>query len=405
MMSLRWLTVPLVTLACLCVSSQVLAQSPSVLYTWDNTGNASPNVESWVKNFGPNTVTLDNLVPGALRIIETGGAGASVAISDGANRVRESLVNGSGGTDVTGLDYMEFDIGHSGVGNILTQFYVQAGIGFTYVTLANLNVGPGVNTYQVPLTGLTPAQAVYLRTMGFNAFDHAAEGDVVWTLQEVRAGGTPLIQRDLITHNAGTGDAGLQTAIVNFDNAAVLGNTGQNQTGLSHNPAGSGSLQWTDVGGQNGAAMSWGNGTAWDPDGPGGNAGNTFNSREADLSNYQRVLFRISATDPNNGGGVLGMNAFIQADNFAFQNIQGGAGQNIPIDGKFHNLVWSLAGMNNMNGVDLVGLNLFAHPQDLIINVDLIRFTVPEPASLSLLGIATIGCFGLLSRGRRRVRS
>jgi hypothetical protein len=138
--------------------------------------------------------------------------------------------------------------------------------------------------------------------------------------------------------------------------------------------------------------MSWGNGTAWN--------GNTFNNREADLSNYERVLVRISATDPNNGGGTLGMNSFVQTNNFAFQSIQGGAGQNIPIDGKFHNLTWSLAGLSNMNGVDLFGINLFAHPQDLIINVDLIRFSVPEPASLSMLAIAAVGFLGMLRRKR-----
>jgi hypothetical protein len=326
-----------------CVALQALAQSPSVLYTWDNTGNAMPNIEGWAKNFGTNNATLDNSVLGALQMTETGVAGEDIAFSDHADRVRESLLNGTGGTDVTGLDYMEFDLGHNGSGPIAVQFYVQASTGFNYVALGpDLMVTPGMNTYQVPLTGLTPEQAVYLRTVGFNARDHLAVGNVVWTLEEVRTGGIPLIQRDLITHNTGTAEGGMQGVYANFDLAAIQGNNGgQNQTGLSHNPAGSGSLQWTDLGGQQGAAISWGNGTAWN--------GNTFNNREADLSNYQRVLVRISATDPNNGGGELGMNSFIQANDFAFQSIQGGAGQNIPIDGRFHNLTWPLAGMNNMN--------------------------------------------------------
>src|SRR5688572_22166210 len=205
-------------------SSPVLAQSPSALYTWDDTGNASPNVENWVKNFGTNNVTISNSIPGELTIVETGTPGEDVAMSDGANRVRESILNGSGGTDVTGLDFMEFDIGHNGPNPINVQFYVQASTGFSFVALGpDLAVTPGVNTYQVPLTGLTADQAVYLRTMGFSARDHVADGNVTWTLREVRTGGTPLTTRTLITHD-GTVEGGLQGAYANFDVAAIQGN-------------------------------------------------------------------------------------------------------------------------------------------------------------------------------------
>ena len=269
---------------------------------------------------------------------------------------------------------------------------MQASTGFNFVALGpDLNVAPGMNTYQVPLTGLTPAQAVYLRTIGFNARSHAPLGDVVWSLQEVRAGGTPLTHRTLVSHDTGTPEGGLQGAIVNFDNAAVLGNNGgQNQTGLSHNPSGSGSLQWTDVGGQQGAAMSWGNGTAW--------GGNTFNNRAADLSNYQEMIVRISATDPLNGGGTVGMNAFMQTNNFQFQSVDGGSSRNLPIDGQFHTLKWFLAGLANMNVVDLTGLNVFGHPQNLVMNVDFVRFAVPEPTTTMLLTIGAVGCLGRLRR-------
>jgi hypothetical protein len=382
-------------LVCAGVASHAAAQSPSVLYTWDNTGNASPNIENWIKNFGTNTATLDNTVFGSLRLTETGTAGEDIAFSDGANRIRESLTSGGGGTDVTGLDYMEFDLGHNGSGSIAVQFYVQASTAFTFVALGpDLIVTPGMNTYQVPLTGLTPSQAVYLRTIGFAPRDHLAVGNVTWTLDEVRTGGTPLIQRDLITHNVGTPEGGLQGVYANFDLAAIQGNNGgQNQTGFTHNPAGTGSVQWTDLGGSPGAAVSWGNGTALN--------GNTFNNREADLSNYERVLVRISATDPNNGGGELGLNSFVQTNNFQFQSLEGGAGRNIAIDGKFHNVTWSLAGLNNLNGADNFSINLFNHPQNLIINVDLIRFTVPEPATASMLMMAMIGGLGVIRRRSR----
>jgi hypothetical protein len=378
-------------LLCLAYISTAHAQMPSALYTWDNTGNAAPSVESWVKNFGTNSVTLDNAILGELRITETGGAGADVSISDGANRVRESAANASGGTDVTGLDFLEFDLGHNGSGPIDVQFYVQASTGFTFVALGpDLAVSPGMNTYQVPLTGLTADQAVYLRTIGFTARSHAAVGDVVWTLREVRSGGTPLTSRTLISHNVGTPEGGLQGAWVNFDNAAVVGNNGgQNQTGLSHNPAGPGSLQWTDAGGSQGAAMSWGNGTAFN--------GNTFNNRSTDLSGYQTMTVRISATDPANGGGSLGLNAFLQTNNFSFQSAEGGAGRNLPIDGQFHTLTWSIAGLSNVNATDATGINLFSHPQDLVINVDYIRFAVPEPTTFTLVGVG-LAMFGLRRR-------
>jgi hypothetical protein len=394
MMSRRLLFTPL-ALLCLSLLSHAYAQAPSALYTWDNTGNASPNIESWVKNFGTNTVTLDNNTAGELTIIETGTAGEDIAMSDGGNRVRESATAAGGGTDVTGLDYLEFDIGHNGSGPINVQFYVQASTGFNFVALGpDLAVTPGVNTYQVPLAGLTANQAVYLRTIGFNARDHLALGNVAWTLREVRAGGTPLTSRDLITHNTGTAEGGLQGVIGNFDLAAIQGNDGgQNQSGLSHNPAGTGSLQWTDLGGSSGAALSWGNGTAW--------GGNTFNNRTADLSNYTYMTVRVSATDPNGGGGTVPFNTFFQTNNFSFQSVEGGASQNIPIDGQFHDFTFLITGLANMNAVDQTGFNLGAHAQNLIMNIDLIHFdTVPEPASATLLGIALAACFGVKRRAR-----
>jgi hypothetical protein len=380
-------------LLCLSLLTHAYAQAPSALYTWDNSGNPAPNVETWAKNFGANTVTLNNATLGELTIVESGGAGADVAISDGANRVRESSTAAGGGTDVTGLDFMEFDIGHSGSGPINVQFFVQASTGFNFVALGpDVAVAPGVNTYQVPLTGLTADQAVYLRTMGFNARSHVGVGDVTWTLREVRAGGTPLTTRDLITHDAGTPEGGLQGAIVNFDNAAVSGNDGgQNQTGLT---ASGGALQWTDLGGSSGAAISWGNGTAWN--------GNTFNNRTTDVSNYNYVTYRISATEVTPGaGGNVGVQSFFQKNNFQFDAAELGAVKNIPIDGQFHDVTFSLAGLTNMNVVDLTGLNLAAHAQNLTMRVDLIRFdVVPEPASATLLCVAMAGCLGLARRIR-----
>lgn len=340
------------------------AQMPSALYTWD----AASNIQQWAKNFGTNTVTLSNSIPGELTIVETGTAGTGIAISDNGNKVRESSLNAGGGTDLTGLEYLEFDLGHTGAGPINVQFFIQGSTGYTYKALGpDVPVLPGMNTYQVPLSGLTPEEQVYLRTMGFNARDHVALGNVTWTLREVRSAGTPLAVRDLITHNTGVAEGGLQGVIVNFDGAAVLGNTGQNQTGLSHNPAGSGSLRWTDIGGGPGAAISWGNGTAWN--------GNTFNNRTTDLSGYTEMIVRMSATGtPGEGETSIGVQGFFQRDNFAFQAAEGGAGKQLPIDGQFHDLTYSLAGLTNMNVVDQTGINVFGHATDLELNVDNIRF-------------------------------
>ena len=287
-------------------------------------------------------------------------------------------------------------------GNVNVQFFVQATTSSTFVALApDVAVTPGLNTYQLPISQLTPAQAVYVRTVGFIARDHVGLGPLSWTLQEVRSGGTPLTVRDLITHDVGTPEGGLQSAIANFDLGAVLGNNGgQNQTGLSHNPSGTGSLQWTDLGGDgtagdpSGAAITWGNGTAWNS--------NSFNSRLTDLSNYDTMRVRISATDPNGGGGNVGMRAFFQrGSGFTFQEVPAPYAS-LPIDGQFHDLTFDLTGQTLMHAVDWTGLDLFAHSNDLVINVDRIRF-VPEPTTAVLLGFAGICGLGFSRRSVRRM--
>ena len=234
------------TVLLLCVGAN--AQSPRVLYTWDGPAN----IEEWAKNFGTNTVTIANTIPGELTIVETGTPGEDVAIRDGFNRILEISTGASGGLDLTGLDYLEFDLGHNGVGNVNVQFYVQASTGSNYLALGpgpDIAVAPGVATYQVALPAMTYVQQAYVRTVGFSIRDHLAEGNLTWSVQEVRSGGTPLNFRELVNHNVGSSESGLQGAIANFDLAAIQGNNGgQNQTGLIHSPNGPGSLQWVDLG-------------------------------------------------------------------------------------------------------------------------------------------------------------
>ena len=122
------------------------AQSPQVLYTWEGT----VGVQDWARNFGTNTVTLDNNTPGILTITETGTpAGTGVAIRDGFNRIIESSTGASGGSDLTGLDFLEFDLGHNGVGPVNVQFYVQASTASNFLALGpDVAVMPGMATYQ-----------------------------------------------------------------------------------------------------------------------------------------------------------------------------------------------------------------------------------------------------------------
>jgi hypothetical protein len=392
MTSRQWLNSSLALLCYFGLSiAQANAQSPSTLYTWSGTGN----VQQWFRSFGAaNTAaTLSNTTPGTLSIAENGTAlGESQAFSDDFNRIRETP-NASGGLDLLGLDFLEFDLGHSGVGNVNVQFYVQATTSSTFIALGpDVAVTPGINTYQVPLTGLLSTQAVYVRTIGINIRSHVPEGNLTWSLNEVRSGGIPLLNRTLVSHDAGTPEGGLQGSLVNFDNAAVLGNDGgQNQTGLTWNPAGS--LQWTDVGGSNGAAIGWGNGTALN--------GNTFNNRTTDASNYDFVTIRVSAEEvvPGAGGTVNVQSYFQTGSAFTFQSP---GTQALAIDGQFHDLVFPLAAITDRSVIDLTGINLGTHATDLRINVDFIRFTtVPEPATFSLLGLLTAVCLGFARPVRR----
>lgn len=366
-----------------------LGQLPSTLYTWDGTGD----VQAWIRNFGATDTsgTLANSTAGTLTFTETSvAAGGSQAISDGWNRVRGLPTGPSGGLDLTGLKYLEFDLGHSGTADINVQFFVQASSGGNFVALGpDLAVAPGMGTYRVPLSGLTPEQAVYVRTIGLNIRNHAAQGNVTWSIEEVRSLEQTLTMRTLVTHDTGTAEGGLQGAIVNFDGASVLNNTGQNQTGLSHNPSGSGSLEWIDIAGGSGGAISWGNGTAWN--------GNTFNNRTTDLSGYAEMIVRMSATETSTSeGGDLNVQAFFQKNNFG--SFESPGTLPLPIDGEFHDLVFPLAGLSFMEVVDQTGINLGSHANELRINVDNIVFLVPEPGSLSLLGWAA----GLIWFLRRR---
>jgi hypothetical protein len=384
MKSLRWLTTFFSLVGLYLVASQTQAQSPGVLYSWNPAG-----VQDWFKNFGTGTGNLANS-GGSLQITETSAtAGTGAAWTDGFNTIRDVAPFTSGccgGIDLTGLSSLQFDLGHSGVGNINVQFFTQASPGSNFVALGpDVAVAPGMNTYNLPLTGLLPTQIAYMRTIGVNIRDHAVEGNVIWQLNEIRSAGTPLNTRTIADHNGGAAD--FDGLICNFDCGAVGGgNGGQNNSGMS---IVGGAAQWTDLGGGAGAAVTWGNGSQ--------DAGGSFNARPVDLSNYDTATIRMSAA--GSGDASVFVQFYMQTGSgFSYQSVNFG---NLPVDGQFHDVVVPLAAITGRNWVDTNGINLGGHTGDIVINVDSVVYSsVPEPSTAILLWVALTGCLGIVRRMR-----
>src|SRR5262249_15223266 len=160
---------------------------------------------------------------------------------------------------------------------------------------------------------------------------------------EVRSVGTPLTTRVLADHNGGAAD--FDGVICNFDCGAISGgNGGQNNSGMS---IVGNALQWTDLGGGPGAAVTWSNGTQ--------ETGGGFNARPVDLSNYDTATIRMSATGTEPSVGVQ---FYMQTGGaFAYQS----QNTSLPVDGAFHDLVFPLSGVSDRNFVDTNGINLFGH--------------------------------------------
>jgi hypothetical protein len=403
------------------------AQLPSVIYTWSGTGNT----RGWfLDNVSTSYAVPSNTVAGQLTITELGDEfdpgcdqlacpqfyGRSITVQDHWDLIREGS-NGSGGLDLTGLQFVELDVAHNGTGDVQVQPFLRSGQSSTYTWFGPapdylpsgdpwiVPAGSTPTTIRIPIYQLTPEQQAYNRGIGFKAFDHVDQGYLTWTISEVRSVGTPLTQRDLATHDVGSPDNGLNGAFVNWDNSSVLGNTGQNQTGLSHNAAGTGSLQWTDLGttgtpGAGGGSISWGNGLALN--------GNTFNTRPADFSGYNHLTFRMKATDVTpGGGGTIGVQAFFQNGDWEFfETTTGGrvnefAAINLPVDGQYHDLIFPLDNVVHEQVVSTFGINLFSHPNDVIIDVDLVHFSfVPGvPGDYNGNGTVDAGDYVVLRKG------
>jgi hypothetical protein len=392
---------------CLLFCSSAFAQLPSTIYTWPGTGNT----QGWVEdaNGSVSFATVANTTAGELTITEVGDEfdqgcnatscpeffGKSILVRDDYDRVRESS-SASGGLDLTGLQFVEMDIKHNGTGNVSIQPFIDTGVNSTYTWFGpapdytpsggawTIPAGNTPTTVRIPVYALTPAQQAYNRVIGFKAFDHVDQGYLTWTISEVRSVGSQPTHRTLASHDVGSSDGGLNGVYGNFELGAIAGNDGgQNQTGLSQNTTGSGSLQWTDKGTStsavSGAAITWGNGTGFNPAFP----GNSFFERPSDFSGYNHVTVRMKATDPLSAGGTLGVQAFFQTGNYEFfRTTSGGTvnqfgGNNLPIDGQFHDLIFPISSiaMAERQVVMAFGINLFSHTNDLVINVDNIDFS------------------------------
>ena len=71
----------------------------------------------------------------------------------------------------------------------------------------------------------------------------------------------------------------------------------------------------------------------------------------------------------------------------------------LPTDGQFHDLVFSLSGLTNTNVVELSGVNLGTHTNELVIQIDSVTFSVvPEPTSA--IASAALGGLSMLRRRR-----
>ncbi len=443
----RWFLAVVIGLIAACAAS---AQTPGIIWQWQppapGSGYPDPgNSQGWVTfddyvlshypGFTPNYWgdISESGASGDLVITEKGtGAGSGCGpnpticgavggpwfLSAPFDRARElsllppGTIWAKGHLDATGLDYIELDLKrNSKVGvsdstslpvvlNLLLTETDNEGFPENVPSSAPFDVSAtGITTLRIPLAGLTKRQVSSVKSIYINVPAHTSMGNLSWTISQVRTVGTPLTERNIVTNDAGTPDNGIDGAFIltGTDALAVVGNSGAaNQVGLSRNPAGSGSLQWTDKGGTgdlsspSGAAIGWGNGSGWrasqQPDFTDPSLGNSYNERLADFSNYNRMTVKISAQDVVNPSGTVGVQAFFGACNPDGSDSQCNGSdtpapppftvmpsQNLVTDGQYHDMVFDLSSVTFLKDVWHWGLDMAAHPNNITFNIDNIR--------------------------------
>ena len=90
------------------------------------------------------------------------------------------------------------------------------------------------------------------------------------------------------------------------------------------------------------------------------------------------------------GGGAVNVQAYFQTGSgFTYQSP---GTLSLPIDGAYHDLTFDLSAMTDLQNVQLSGINLGSHANDIVVNVDLVRYSaIPEPSSLTLAAAAVLG--------------
>lgn len=385
----------------------VTAQTPGVVYSWAGVPSTTQEWQVWgghnfLPGFDPpfNRATISGAT-GDLVVTETGTGnevGGATWILDPFEWPREGAP-AKGALDVTGLEYIEVDLKHnSPTATVQVDFLLQALLAETVTVYGGSNgvavvqdfvtppppawpIGPGLNTIRFPVSQLTKRQQAAIQTIWLAPQRHAEAGNLTWTISEVRSVGTALTERNIVTNDAGSPDDGIDGAFaLNLDDMlAIVGNVGAaNQQGLSRNPSGSGSLQWTDKGGaggpgnESGATIGWGNGAGWRSTQPGDpTTGNSYNERIADFSSYDRMTVRISAQDTVNPAGMVGIEGIFRVSEFDPTTVL--ASQNLPTDGQYHELVYDLSSVAFLKNVWHWGLDVAPHANNIVFNIDNIR--------------------------------
>ena len=153
-----------------------------------------------------------------------------------------------------------------------------------------------------------------------------------------------------------------------------------------------GALTWSEAAGSPGAAVTWGSGN-----GVGLYPPTEFAARPIDISNYAFAKIRIRLASSVAGESVP-VQFYTQGAGFSYHDV---GDQSIPADGQYHTLLFSLAGVPDLAQTQFHGINLGTHAGTLSVRVDFLEYTsVPEPASVALLGLGSIGLLGLIRRKR-----